>query len=119
MMLDPPTHLHINYQSQHQHHAGLLFRRKKYHHQVNHPSHLALIPRFSYNIIAASPIAPPITPPTTSILPAPFLLPDVAEVVAPVAVPVLAGVEEGAADEVLAGMAWTSVALRVPQVLQA
>ena len=69
---------------------------------------------------AASPIAPPMTPPTASTLPEPLLLFDVVAALAPVAVPEpLAGVELAAADEVLVGMAWTSVGLRVPQFLQA
>ena len=86
---------------------------------MSHPGHLALLFRFSYNIMAASPIAPPITPAATSNLPAPLFFPDVAEVLGAVAVPVPAAVEEGAAEEVLEGMAWTSVGLRVPHVWQA
>ena len=66
--------------------------------------------------MAASPIAPPITPAAASNLPAPLLFPGVAEVLGAVAVE---DVDEGAAEEVLAGMAWTSVGFRVPQVWQA
>ena len=115
-MFDPPTRVHISNESQHQHHAAL-FRRKAYHHEVNHPSHLALRFKFSHNITAASPMAPPIMPPTASILPAPLVLFDDAVGLGAV---VLEAVDEvAAADEVLAGRAWTSVGLRVPQVLQA
>ena len=62
-------------------------------------------------------MAPPITPPTASILPPPFLL--VEELVGLGAVELEAVDEVAAADELLAGRAWTSVGLRVPQVLQA
>lgn len=72
-----------------------------------------------YNMTAASPIAPPITPPTASILPAPLLPLDVGEVLAPVAVEEVASDEVAAAEELLAGRAWTLVGWRVPQVLQA
>lgn len=72
-----------------------------------------------YNMTAASPIAPPITPPTASILPAPLLPLDVGEVVAPVAVEELASDEVAAADELLAGRAWTSEGWRAAQFLQA
>ena len=71
--------------------------------------------------MAASPMAPPSTPATASNLPAPLFFPDVAEglTAAAVLVPVPAAVDEGAAEEVLAGMAWTSVGFRVPQVWHA
>lgn len=63
-------------------------------------------------------MAPPITPPAASILPAPLLLFDEAVVLALVIVAV--PVEEvAAADEVLEAMACTSEGMRVPQVLQA
>ena len=69
--------------------------------------------------MAASPIAPPSTPAKASSFPAPLVFPDVAEVLGAVAVPVPEAVDEGAAEEVLAGMAWTSVGFKVPQVWQA
>lgn len=68
--------------------------------------------------MAASPTAPPSTPATASNLPAPLFFPDVAEGLGAAAV-VLAAVDEGAEEEVLEGMAWTSVGFRVPQVWQA
>lgn len=64
-------------------------------------------------------MAPPMTLPTASILPAPLLPLAVGEVLAPVAVEELASDEVAAAEEVLAGRAWTSVGWRVPQFLQA
>ncbi len=68
--------------------------------------------------MAASPIAPPITPPTTSNLPAPLLLVD--EAVGLAVAPVAEAVEEvAAADEELETMAWTVEGSRVPHVLQA
>ena len=60
-------------------------------------------------------MAPPMTPPTASILPAPLLPVDEGLVLALVAVAVL---DEEAADE-LETMAWTSEGWRVAQVLQA
>ena len=67
--------------------------------------------------MAARPIAPPITPPTASILPALLLLVDEGVVVALVAVAVLD--EVAAAVDELVAMAWTSEGWRVPQVTQA
>ena len=61
-------------------------------------------------------MAPPMTPPTASILPAPLLPVDEGLVLALVAVAVLD--EEAEADE-LETMAWTLDGWRVPQVLQA
>ena len=69
-------------------------------------------------MMAARPIAPPITPPTASILPAPLLLVDEGLVVAPVAVPVLDELVAAAVDELVA-MAWTLEGARVPQTTQA
>lgn len=61
-------------------------------------------------------MAPPMTPPTASILPAPLF--DEAEVVALVVVAV--PVEDvAAAEDVLDTKAWTSEGMRVPQVTQA
>ena len=66
--------------------------------------------------MAARPMAPPITPPTASILPAPLLLVDEGVVDVLVAVPVLD--EVAAADELVA-IALTSEGWRVPQFTQA
>ena len=67
--------------------------------------------------MAARPMAPPITPPTASILPALLLLVDEGVVVALVAELVLD--EVAAAVDELVAMAWTSEGCRVPQVTQA
>ena len=71
----------------------------------------------SHSMTAASPMAPPTTTPTASILPAP-LLPVVAEG-ATLGLVVGVLVEEAAAEELLVATAWTREGARVPQVLQA
>lgn len=71
---------------------------------------------FSHSMTAASPMAPPTTAPTASILPAPLL-----PVVEGVGLVLLVGVpveEEAAAEEELVATAWTREGARVPQVLQ-
>ena len=112
--LDPLTRKHINYHFQHQHRAAF-FLPKGHRHESNHSFPETLHSGLLYKRTAARPIAPPITPPTTSIFPEPLFT----EAVVLAAVVVAVAVEDVAAADEVEETAGTLVAWRVPQVTQA